>query len=193
MFTGIIKFQGKISKIEQQDSIYLTIECPEIMGQIQVDSSLAHDGVCLTVYKIISKTEYQVQVMPETINKTNLKTKQVGDQVNLETSLKFSDLVDGHLVQGHVDTASPVDFLTNQGEDWTLQVRLPKDLQKFVTYKGSIAINGVSLTVSKIQADYFQVSLINHTLENTNLSELKKDDLVNLEIDLVARYLQKLI
>lgn len=192
MFTGIIKYLGKIKKIENKDSVYITIECKELIPQLEIGSSIAHDGVCLSILEIYSDS-YMVQLMPETMQKTAFANKKVGDIVNLEGSLKLQDIIDGHLVQGHVDGVGEVTSYIQDGDNWVLRIKPPQELFKYIAQKGSVALNGVSLTVSKRLENTFEVSLIKHTIENTNLGNLQVGGLVNIEIDILARYLENLI
>ncbi len=140
----------------------------------------------------ITKDSYQIQAIGETLDKTNLGTRKEQDELNLETSLTLQKELGGHLVQGHIDGVGEVVNYNQSDEYWVLRIKPPQELMKFIPYKGGIAVNGVSLTISKSNQDTFEVSLIKHTLENTNLKDLAIGDLVNLEIDVIARYLEKL-
>lgn len=192
MFTGIVEDQAKIRSIEERENgIYYWIDCSSVLDRIKLGSSIAHDGICLTVLEI-DERGYLIQAMPETVNKTNFADKSVGSLINVETSLTLQKELGGHLMMGHVDGVGTVKSYV-QGQSWVLRVEPPQELLKYITYKGSITVNGVSLTVSEQQADWFEVSLIEHTLENTNLSDLEVGDKVNLEVDTVARYLESLL
>jgi riboflavin synthase len=204
MFTGIIKHLGKIRSIQSANdnsAIYWEISCPEIVNKIQTGSSITHDGACLTVIEIL-KDSYKIQLIPETLRKTNFQAKKVGDILNLELSLTAESVLDGHLVQGHIDGIGKVIFSSRDqigirdlkvqdfDEDWVLKIQLEDpELIRYIANKGSITVNGTSLTVSKTGNDWFEVSLIQHTIMNTNLGSLLSLDLVNLEVDLMARYI----
>ena len=193
MFTGIITHLGQIKNIEQKESqTYFTIES-ELVRSLSLGASVAVDGICLTVTEL-DLHAFQVQTMPETLKLTNLLQRKIEDRLNLEPALKLDQGIDGHLVQGHVDgVGKVVENIRRQDQNWILKIQPPKELLKYIAHKGSITINGVSLTVSNLVADSFEVSLIDYTLQHTNLSVLLKDDSVNLEVDLIARYLEKLI
>lgn len=192
MFTGIITHLGKIKDIQTKtDQVYISIEST-IVDRLELGSSIAIDGICLTV-TALQGDSFEIQAMPETLRLTNLSQKSIGSKINLEKPLTLNQGLDGHIVLGHVDGVGKVTKSQRESDkNWILQVQPPSDLLKFITYKGSITINGVSLTVSKQEGEVFEVSLIDYTLQNTNLSDLKTGDLVNLEIDVVARYLEKL-
>ncbi|MEM1312045.1 MAG: riboflavin synthase [Patescibacteria group bacterium] len=187
MFTGIVQELGTITKIQKEDWVYYTIASPSLTSDIKIGSSVAVDGICLTVLSF-NDSEFTVQVMPETVAKTNLVSKQIDSRVNLELSLKIGDTLDGHFVMGHVDGVGKVNQLIADGDFWVLSIIPPVDLLKFIALKGSIAINGTSLTISAVGIDKFEVSLIQHTLENTNLKGLTAGEQVNLEADVFARY-----
>jgi riboflavin synthase len=193
MFTGIITHLGKIKDIQTKtDQVYITIES-DIVSKLQLGSSISIDGVCLTVTEL-KEDRFEIQAMPETLRLTNLSQKSIGSKINLEMPLTLAQGLDGHIVLGHVDGVGSVTKSQRESDkNWVLEVKPPAELLKFITYKGSITINGVSLTVSSQEGEVFQVSLIDYTLENTDLSDLKGDSLVNLEIDVVARYLEKLV
>lgn len=193
MFTGIVTHLGKIKQIQTKtDQVYITIES-EITAKLQLGSSIAIDGICLTVTEL-KDNSFEIQAMPETLRLTNLSQKSVGSKINLEMPLTLNQGLDGHIVLGHVDGVGTVTKSQRESDkNWILEVKPPAELLKFLTYKGSITINGVSLTVSKQEGEVFQVSLIDYTLENTDLSDLKEGSLVNLEVDVVARYLEKLV
>lgn len=193
MFTGIITHTAKISKISITDSVYLEFEVsPDFLQDLKNGDSIAVNGACLTVIDITKKT-FKIQIIPESLDKTSFKQTKVGDLVNLEKALIISQRLDGHLVQGHVDGIATVESFKQLGDNWVLNLQIPKNFQKFIAYKGSICLNGVSLTVSKKTKNGLEVSLIKHTIENTNLGSLKKGNLVNFEIDVIARYIENMI
>lgn len=193
MFSGIIETTGKIKKIEDKNKkVYFTIEVKNFLNNIKIGASIACDGVCLTVVKKI-RNSFKVELMPETLRVTKFLDSKTGDLINLEKSLKVGDFVDGHFVMGHIDGVGKIKKIVLDKEYINLIIKIPRGLEKFIAYKGSISINGVSLTISGLGQDWFKVSLITHTLEITNLSYLKINDKVNLEIDIIARYLERLI
>ena len=193
MFTGIIREQGKVLKIEgNKGNLVLTIAAKEVLKKKKTGESIAVDGACLTIIDL-KKDCFQVEAMPETTRKTILGNLRPGDLVNLEPALTLSESLDGHLVQGHIDSLGVVKEVKLDGNSKILTIKFPELISKYVAYKGSITINGVSLTVIDIDTDTFSVALIPHTLENTNLNLLKTGDKVNLEVDMIARYLDRLL
>jgi riboflavin synthase len=191
MFTGIIQEVGNITQIKKEDWFYFTIASSQVLKSAKIGSSIAVDGVCLTVLEF-DEHEFTVQVMPETVEKTSFANKKVGDQVNLESSLKIGDSLDGHFVMGHVDGVGNVIEIVSDHDNWVIRIQPHPQLMKYIAYKGSIAVNGTSLTVSNRTDTYFEVSLIKHTLENTNLGQLSVANQVNLEVDMFARYIENL-
>jgi riboflavin synthase len=197
MFTGIITHKGKVAKIETSPNnvncIFFTVEVDnDFVKDLKIGDSIAHDGACLTVIEL-EENSFKLQLIPETIAKTNFKNKLVGDYVNLEKAMIVGARLDGHIVQGHVDGVGVVSSYIQEPDNWVLQINVPTELRKYIAYKGSISINGASLTVSQKTDQGFEVSLIGLTLVKTNLGELKVDDLVNLEVDVIARYVENMI
>ena len=177
MFTGIIQEVGKVPKVKnKKDEKIFTIETVKILESKKIGDSIAINGACLTVTEI------------ETLDLTNLSEIKENSEVNIEGALKMGQSLDGHIVQGHVDCIGKVLGWKKN----VLQIKFPSKIQKYIALKGSITINGVSLTISKRKKEEFEVSLILHTIQNTNLGKLKKNDKVNLEIDIIARYLETL-
>lgn len=193
MFTGIIADVGIIAdKQEREGGLRLRISTKALgMGDVQLGDSIAVNGVCLTAVKIEGNS-FTVDVSRETLNCT-VGLEQQGAEVNLEKALRLADRLGGHLVSGHVDGVGEVLEFINLGESWTLSVRAPKALAKYIAAKGSITINGVSLTVNKVEGAVFYVNLIPHTLQETTLKGLHIDSRVNLEIDLIARYVERMM
>ncbi|MCK5460281.1 riboflavin synthase [Candidatus Parcubacteria bacterium] len=193
MFSGIVEKTGTIKKInKRQKKIYFTIAAKNFLRDIKIGSSISCDGACLTVVKK-TKNNFDVELMPETLNLTKFAGSKAGDLINLEKSLKVSDRVDGHFVMGHIDAVGAIKKIIKDGEYTNLVIKVPRQLIKYLAYKGSASINGVSLTISGVGKLWFKVSLITHTLKITNLSKLKVDDKVNIEIDMLARYLKSLL
>lgn len=197
MFTGIITNVGVIKKIEKKSHITtIEVECNYDSNSINLGASISCNGACLTVTKKKkndSKAQLLFDLSPETIEKTNFKYAKKGDLINLERSLKIGDELGGHLVSGHVDTVTEVSNIKKDKDNWIVEFKIPKNYSRFISEKGSITINGVSLTINKTDKQNFSVNIIPHTLENTNFHLLKKGSIVNIEVDLISRYLSKLI
>lgn len=201
MFTGIIRQLGRIARIDQKENLTeLTIEAPGIAANAKKGDSIAVDGVCLTVTASgktgnVSNetTQFTVQVIPETLARTIIGAYKENTAVNLETPMKLGDELHGHMVQGHVDFVGTVTAVKPDGDSTVLQISFPSDFAKFLALKGSVTVNGVSLTVSLLQEETLEVSLIPETLAATNLGALATDHKVNIEIDLIARYLDRLL
>lgn len=192
MFTGIIEEIGEISGVKPSSKkSSFTVRAKKTLKKKKIGDSIAVNGACVTVTKLDSKS-FTFDAIEETLNKTNLKRLKNGDKVNLESALKFGQSLDGHLVQGHIDTEGKVLRLSKNSGESTLRIQFPKKIGEFIATKGSITINGVSLTVSALKNDYFEVKLIPHTLRESNLKDLVQNDKVNLEVDLIARYLKRL-
>lgn len=193
MFTGIISEVGIIdSKKNSVKSIKFAIATKKILKDRKIGDSIAVDGVCVTITKI-EKEKFHFDVMKETTKRTTFSQFKKGDPINLESPLKLGDSLDGHIVQGHVDTTGKVESIENQNDKTRIEIGFPEEIAPFIAFKGSITLNGVSLTISDLKAKSFKVDLIPHTLERTNLSKLKKDEIVNLEVDTIARYLKRLL
>ncbi len=192
MFSGIIADVGLIKTAQDRDGgLRLTVATQVLgMDDVAIGDSIAVNGVCLTVIEKVGN-DFTVEVSRETLNCTAGLDKQ-GNHVNLEKALRLSDRLGGHLVSGHVDGVGEVASFTNLGESWRLVVRAPQQLAKYIAFKGSITINGVSLTVNRVSSSEFDVNLIPHTLQATTLNELKSGTRVNLEIDLIARYVERM-
>ena len=181
MFTGIVEETGIVKSF---DGKKLVIECSKVLENTQIGDSIAIDGCCQTVVSMTSNT-FTADVSSETVSITTFKTFKTGKSVNLERALTPSTRIGGHFVQGHVDGTAK--YLGN------MTFELPDKLEKYVVYKGSITVNGVSLTVSKLENMKFSVAVIPHTLQNTNLKDLKTGDLVNIETDILGRYVEKFL
>lgn len=188
MFTGIIETVGKVISVEQQGSnINYWVES-SITHELKIDQSVAHNGVCLTVVEI-RNNEYKVTAVAETIAKTNLGDWKAGTTVNLERSLKVGDRLDGHFVQGHVDsTGTCIEKKALEGS-WLFRFRFPTQFATLMIEKGSICVNGVSLTAFNVGKDEFTVTIIPYTFEHTGFSSLQENDAVNLEFDVLGKYL----
>jgi riboflavin synthase len=193
MFSGIIADVGTITRAEDRDGgLRLSVETHALgMDDVQLGDSIAVNGVCLTVVKKEGDV-FTVDVSRETLNCT-IGLEAQGAHVNLEKALRLADRLGGHLVSGHVDGVGEVLSFTDLEESWTLTVRAPQALAKYIAVKGSITINGVSLTVNEVQGTVFNVNLIPHTLLMTTFKELHAGAKVNLEIDLIARYVERMM
>lgn len=189
MFTGIIQEVGIIKNIQKAN---FEVGTKKILHNKKVGDSIAVNGVCVTITKI-TKTTFKFDAIEETLKRTNLKSLKKNSKVNLEPALTLSQTIDGHLIQGHIDTEGTVVSLKKHKNDTTLKIKFPEEIARFLAFKGGIAINGVSLTISHLEENTFEVELIPHTIKNTNLGILKKSDKINLEIDLIARYLDRLL
>ena len=193
MFSGIIADVGLITRAEDRDGGLRLSVATEVLGMddVQIGDSIAVNGVCLTVVKLDGHV-FTVDVSRESLNCT-VGLERQGGHVNLEKALRLSDRLGGHLVSGHVDGVGEVVAFNDIGESWRLVVRAPHALAKYIATKGSITINGVSLTVNHVAGAEFDVNLIPHTLDVTTLNELKTGTKVNLEIDLIARYVERMM
>lgn len=193
MFSGIVQDCGKILKIEKSPGkICFTIGSRIVAPKLKIGSSISCNGVCLTVVKH-NKNSFEVEAIPETLKRTNLGDLRKGGIINLEPSLRLGDELGGHLVLGHIDDTGEITSLQKEGDSVLCEIKAPKEILKYIVFKGAIACDGVSLTVAKLNRDCFTVALIPHTLAVTNLSKKKVGDRINLEIDMVARYLEKIL
>ena len=195
MFTGLISHLGHVKSIELSgDSAKLNVKCPEIIGEIKIGDSIAINGVCLTVTEFDAQS-FAVDVMVQTLNLTSTGKLKESDQVNLELATKSSDRLGGHIVQGHVDGVGQVSAIAQEPKWQRMDINLPKALMKYVVAQGSITVEGVSLTVGQLDDDADQVTvwLIPETLAKTNLSTKKVGDLLNIEVDVLAKYVERLI
>ena len=191
MFNGIIKHTGKISKIyKNNNNCILEILSKIKFSKNEIGSSISCSGACLTLEKHKGNLS-KFYISKETLNRTNFKSSNKGDLINLEKSLKYGDRISGHFAQGHVDTTSIIKKIDFVGKSWFVNFKLPKKYKKYLIQKGSITINGVSLTISKILKDGFQIVVIPQTLKLTNLMYLKKKDVVNIEFDVLGKYIKK--
>ena len=188
MFNGIIKYTGKVNKITKyKNEYYITIKSNISFAKAEIGSSICCSGACLTLDSFGKKIS-KFYISKETINRTNFKFLKKNSIVNLEKSLKYGDRISGHFVQGHVDTTSIIKKINIIGKSWYIDFSLVKKYKKFVIEKGSIAINGVSLTIAKKFKKIFRVVVIPQTLKYTNLSNFKKGDAVNIEYDVLSKY-----
>ena len=191
MFTGIIETLGTIQEIEKdKDNVHITI-ASSITDELQIDQSVAHNGICMTVVAI-NKNLYTVTAIGETIKKTNISHWKIGDSVNLERAMKLGDRLDGHIVQGHVDQIGNCIVAKETNGSWYYTFEYDESLENITIEKGSITVNGVSLTVVDSRKNEFSVAIIPYTFENTNFKNFKVGTKVNLEFDVIGKYVSRL-
>ncbi len=190
MFTGIVEACGDVLEIvHNQKNIHYYIKSP-FLSEIYIDQSIAHNGVCLTVDEI-KDDRYRVTAIDETLQKSNLGNVKVGHRINLERCMKMGGRLDGHIVQGHVDTTTLCTGIEDKDGSWLFTFSMPHEGNKLIVDKGSICINGVSLTVVDPTEQSFQVAIIPYTYEHTSFSQLNKGDRVNIEFDILGKYVLK--
>nr|WP_314836063.1 riboflavin synthase [uncultured Flavobacterium sp.] len=191
MFTGIIETLGTVQEIKKdKDNIHLTIDS-SITDELQIDQSVAHNGICLTVVAI-SNSLYTVTAIGETIKKTNIPYWKTGDQINLERAMKLGDRLDGHIVQGHVDQIGTCIAADEANGSWHYTFEYDESLHNITIEKGSITVNGVSLTVVNSKKNEFSVAIIPYTFEHTNFKNFEVGTKVNLEFDVIGKYVSRL-
>lgn len=194
MFTGIIENTGKVtSLVKEKSNLLITIKS-NISSELKIDQSVAHNGVCLTVVDIFSnENSYSVTAIDETLSKTNFKSLKVTDILNLERAMKLGDRLDGHIVQGHVDQIGKCVAIKNENGSWIFTFEYDISANNITIEKGSITINGVSLTVINSLNNRFSVAIIPYTYDHTNFGKLHLGDTVNLEFDVIGKYVAKLL
>lgn len=192
MFTGIIEATGTVVNIEEENSnLHLFIHAP-FTSELKVDQSVAHNGICLTIVNILDDV-YQVTAIRETLEKTNLGSLKLNDSVNLERCMQLGGRLDGHIVQGHVDQTAVCTEVKDENGSWRFTFTYEEKEQMVTVEKGSITVNGVSLTVVDSSQGKFSVAIIPYTFEHTNFSRLKPGDKVNLEFDIIGKYVARLM
>jgi riboflavin synthase len=190
VFTGIVTERGRVTSIEKDAAgVRLEIDAPATAGRLSIGDSVSISGACLTA-TAVSNGAFSVTAVPETLSRTSLARLAAEDEVNLETAARAGDPLGGHIVQGHVDGVGSV---ASVGEDGRVWIEAAPEVLRYVVEKGSIAVDGVSLTISGLRDGAFEVALIPHTLEQTTLGALQTRDEVNLEVDVLAKYVEKLI
>lgn len=191
MFTGIVEEIGKVKSLrEKGGGLSILIEAKNILDDLKVGDSIAVNGACLTCTKL-ELSGFWADVSKETLGRTNLKLANVGEYLNLERALKLSDRLSGHIVLGHIDCTSRLLSIKNAGEFYVLRVELPKEIKKYVVFKGSICVDGISLTISGLNDSYFEIAVIPHTFENTALNFRKPAYKLNIEVDYFSKYIEK--
>lgn len=192
MFTGIIEAIGSVSNLKTDlNNLHITIGST-ITPELKIDQSVAHNGVCLTVVAI-NNNEYTVTAIKETLDKTNLNYLKIGDEVNLERAMKLGDRLDGHIVQGHVDQTAICTNIEEANGSWVFTFNYDASLNNITIEKGSITINGTSLTVVNSKKDSFSVAIIPYTYQHTNFNTFTKGTVVNLEFDVLGKYVSRLL
>jgi riboflavin synthase len=192
MFSGIVEEAGKVVALRREkENLHITLEC-SFVKELKIDQSVSHNGVCLTVVDIKDKT-YTVTAIQETLIKSNIGLLEVGTKVNLERSMKPDSLLDGHIVQGHVDQTAICTQVMEADGSWYYTFKYDPTLGNLTVEKGSISVNGVSLTVVNSQDDSFQVAIIPFTYDITNFHEIKAGTVVNLEFDIIGKYIAKIV
>lgn len=191
MFTGIIEDLGIVEALEQENTnLHLTIKS-KLASELKIDQSVSHNGVCLTVIDLTASS-YTVTAIKETLDKTNLNSLKVGDRVNLERGLKLGDRLDGHMVQGHVDQVGTCINVEAQNGSWIYTFEYNPKLRNITIEKGSVTVNGVSLTVVNSKDNGFSVAIIPYTYEHTNFHTFEEGTVVNLEFDVIGKYVSRL-
>lgn len=193
MFTGIVEEMGQVTAIRQTGEVYsLTIDATKTMEDLKIGDSVAVNGICLTVVSM-EESGFTVEVVPETVRRTNVSRLALGRRVNLERALSLGKRLGGHLLTGHIDGVGEVKSIQGEGEGKVIRIAAPNRMMRYVIEKGSIAVDGVSLTVMDVEEESFRIALIPHTLQETTLGELQVGDVVNLEFDLIGKYVEKLL
>ncbi len=197
MFTGIVEEVGEIISISRgKDSVRLSIKADVVLEDVNLGDSISTNGVCLTVTKV-DRDYFVADVMPETLRRSNLRFLKTGSKVNLERALKLSDRLGGHMVSGHVDGVAKVESRKQEGNAELFNFKIVEknegEISKYLVEKGSIAVDGISLTIMSCQDDYFTVSIIPHSKENTILAARQTGDYANLEVDIIGKYVEKLL
>ena len=193
MFTGLIQEVGTIESITTNpEGKEFVIKAPSLIQEIKIDDSVATNGVCLTATKIQGDT-FRVQAVHMTLEKTSIGSLKPQDKVNLELSLRPHDRLGGHFVQGHVNALGKIKQIQMTGKNWEIEVSFPKELRKYMISEGSIALDGISLTIARLTDSSLTVAIIPHTLEKTSLSSKKVGDVLNLEVDMIAKYIENFL
>ena len=194
MFTGIVTDVGTVSDIAGNEGRRIRLNAPRLNQRLEPGASIACDGVCLTAVgsEIGELPWFDVDASVETLSKTNISSWHVGTRVNLERPLRVGDELGGHIVAGHIDGVAEIAGIEQEGESWRIRLRSTQELAQFIAPKGSVALNGVSLTVNEVEGDIFGVNLIPFTLDKTNWRDAKIGSFVNMEADLIARYVSRM-
>ena len=192
MFTGIIEAIGTISSVVEEGTNKKFRITSSLTPELHIDQSLSHDGVCLTV-ESLEGSDYQVTAIVETLSKTSLLHWKPGNRINLERCLHLNGRLDGHMVQGHVDTTAICLERRNENGSWVFRFEFPESFRNLIIEKGSVAVNGISLTCFEVSENAFSVAIIPYTFENTNIREVVRGAIVNLEFDLIGKYVERMM
>lgn len=193
MFTGLIQELGTIqSVVSNAEGKEFLIKAPVLIKEIAIDDSVATNGVCLTATKVMGDS-FRVQAIHMTLEKTSLGSLRTGDKVNLELAMRPSDRLGGHMVQGHVNALGKITSIKKVGDNWEIQVSFPPELRKYMISEGSVCLDGISLTIARLEPGHLTVAIIPHTLEKTTLSGKKIGDHLNIEVDIVAKYIENFL
>ena len=191
MFTGIITDIGRLAQLEQRGDLRATVETGYDTGSIDIGASIACDGVCLTVIAL-GQSSFEVEISAETVSKTSVAAWSLGGRINLERALRVGDELGGHIVSGHVDGVAHVTLVEDEGDSTRVVLEAPEALARFVAPKGSVALNGTSLTVNEVDGTSFGINFIPHTKTVTTWGDVAVGDAINMEIDTLARYVSRL-
>lgn len=193
MFTGLIQAIGVIKRVSDgPEGKTLSIDCPGLIGDIAIDDSIAVNGVCLTA-TACGPEGFTAHAIHTTLEKTTLGALSPGQRVNLELAMRASDRLGGHLVQGHVNAVGRIAAIETRGQNWLIQIDFPANLRKYMILEGSITLDGISLTIAALSDSRLTVSIIPHTLTHTTLSDRKAGDAVNIEVDIMAKYIENFL
>lgn len=192
MFTGIVEEIGIVKSISRGQSACISVECAKVLEDVKIGDSIAIDGVCQTVTSF-DKNSFSAQVSQETLSVTTFSKIKTGTKVNLERALTLNGRLGGHIVTGHIDGLAKLKKIQQKGEFYDITFEAEKELTKYVAKKGSVAINGISLTVADINSNEFSIALIPQTYKNTTLDQLQSGDFVNIEVDILAKYIEKFL
>ena len=192
MFTGIIEEVGRVYSINKsEDLLKIAIESNCVLKGSKIGDSISINGTCLTITSI-DENLFTSDIVRETIEKTNLKYTKIGDQVNLERAMRADSRFDGHIVQGHIEGVGRVKSIQNDKESFIVKIEIPVELVSYCIHKGSIAINGTSLTIASVKENLIDIWIIPHTLSHTTFGAIKENDYVNIETDIIAKYIEKI-
>ena len=192
MFTGIIETIGIVKSLDREGNNINLLVSSSISKDLEIDQSVSHDGVCLTVTNK-SKKSHNVTIVNQTIQKSKFSDLRIGSELNLERSMKINGRIDGHIVQGHVDDVGKCVNIEDESNSWIFTFQISDKFSKYLVEKGSISINGVSLTCFDIKDKFFSVAIIPHTYQNTNFNKIKINDFVNIEFDIIGKYVDRII
>ena len=192
MFTGIIETIGTVESLDREGNNINLLVSSSISKDLEIDQSVSHDGVCLTVTNK-SKKSHNVTIVNQTIQKSKFSDLRIGSELNLERSMKINGRIDGHIVQGHVDDVGKCVNIEDESNSWIFTFQISDKFSRYLVEKGSISINGVSLTCFDIKDKFFSVAIIPHTYQNTNFNKIKINDFVNIEFDIIGKYVDRII